>query len=253
MISIGQTVYHVSLGRTCHEIMERIVTHEERTLLTRTNGMIPSDAASAVPTWRKNLFHQVVAAALRERQTLLDVALGQLAAQPASLAEAAARLVTTLQTGHKVLVAGNGGSAAQAQHFAAELIGRFKRERAPYAVISLNTDTAILTAVANDYGYEDVFARQIQGLGQPGDLLIAFSTSGASANLLRAATIARQRLLTVVALTGNGPSCLERQADVTVRIPLADTAIVQELHMALTHILCGITEAELTGPDLEAR
>jgi D-sedoheptulose 7-phosphate isomerase len=147
-----------------------------------------------------------------------------------------------------VLVAGNGGSAAEAQHFAAELVGRFKRERAPYAVLSLTTDTALLTAVANDYGYTDVFARQVRALGQPGDLLVAFSTSGESENLVRAATAARRHGMAVAAVTGGRPSRLERLADVTVRVPVVDTAVAQELHMAVTHILCDIVESELAAP-----
>src|SRR5438874_4072172 len=112
---------------------------------------------------------------LAERRLALDIALGQLTARATTLLEVATRLVETLRRGHKVLVAGNGGSAAEAQHFAAELVGRFKRERVPYAVLSLTTDTAILTAVANDYGYQDVFARQVFAFGQPEDLLVAFS------------------------------------------------------------------------------
>jgi len=176
---------------------------------------------------------------------MLDVALTQLTTRAMSLSEVAALLVETLRTGHKVLVAGNGGSAAEAQHFAAELVGRFKRDRAPYAVLSLTTDTSILTAVANDYGYQDVFARQVLAFGQPGDLFIAFSTSGESENMVRAATAAQKCLMTVIAVTGERPNRLGRLADVTVRVPVADTALVQELHMIVTHILCDIAETEL--------
>src|SRR5579885_2117366 len=121
------------------------------------------------------------------RRRVLDDALLQFAARAQALAQIAKLLVGTLRAGHKVLVAGNGGSAAEAQHFAAELVGRFKRERLPYAVIALTTDSSILTSVANDYGYEHVFSRQVAALGQPGDLLLAFSTSGASPNVIRAA------------------------------------------------------------------
>jgi len=168
------------------------------------------------------------------------------------LTEVAARLIETLRTGHKVLVAGNGGSAAEAQHFAAELVGRFKRERAPYAVLSLTTDTSILTAVANDYGYQDVFARQVLAFGQPGDMLVAFSTSGESENLLRAATAAQHCMMAIIAVTGDRPSRLECLADVTVRVPTVDTAITQELHMIVTHILCDIAESELAADEGEA-
>jgi D-sedoheptulose 7-phosphate isomerase len=144
-----------------------------------------------------------------------------------------------------VLVAGNGGSAAEAQHFAAELVGRFKRERDPYAVLSLTTDTSILTAVANDYGYAEVFARQVRGFGECGDLLLLFSTSGESENLVRAAIAAQQCLMSVAAITCDRSSRLEHIANVTVRVPVVDTAFVQELHMVVTHILCDIAESEL--------
>src|SRR5437763_1289951 len=132
-------------------------------------------------------YHSTIVEALAARRGTLDTALTQLMTRAQALAEVATRLVETLRTGHKVLVAGNGGSAAEAQHFAAELVGRFKRERSPYAVMALTTDTSILTAIANDYGYQDVFARQVLALGQPGDMLIVFSTSGESENLLCAA------------------------------------------------------------------
>ena len=186
-----------------------------------------------------------VAAALASRRVVLHDAYARLAMRAAPLAAAAERLVRALRDGHKVLVAGNGGSAAEAQHFAAELVGRFKRERAPYAALALTTDSSILTAIANDYGYADVFARQVLGLGQPGDVLIAYSTSGESENLVRAAEAARSRQMAVIAVTGERHNRLERLADVAVRIPLTDTPVVQELQMAVTHILCDIAEAEL--------
>jgi len=144
-----------------------------------------------------------------------------------------------------VLIAGNGGSAAEAQHFAAELVGRFKRERIPYAVLSLTSDTSILTAVANDYGYHDVFARQVSALGQPGDLFIAFSTSGESENLVRALAAGRRSLLTTVAITGDRPNRMARLADVAVRVPAVASDIVQELHLAVLHILCDLVESKL--------
>lgn len=190
-------------------------------------------------------YHDIVLSSLACRRVILNNALAQFATRAEALAEVATRLVETLRTGHKVLVAGNGGSAAEAQHFAAELVGRFKRERIAYAVHSLTTDTSILTAVANDYGYAEVFARQVQGLGQPGDLLLLFSTSGESENLIRAALMAQQCLVTVAAITGDHTSRLEHIADVTVRVPAVDAAVAQELHMMVTHILCDVTESEL--------
>src|SRR5436190_13987365 len=183
-------------------------------------------------------YYTTIVNTLADRRMALDIALGQLATRATTLLGVATRLVETLRWGHKVLVAGNGGSAAEAQHFAAELVGRFKRERRPYAVLSLTTDTAILTAIANDYGYQDIFARQVLALGQPDDMLIVFSTSGESENLVCAATAARQCLMTIIAITGDQPNRLECLADMTVHVPTVDTAITQELHMMVTHMLC---------------
>src|SRR5690606_34291435 len=118
--------------------------------------------------------HESIQTALRRRQATLSAAIAWLHDHPGALAEAARRRLATLRNGHKVMVAGNGGSAAEAQHFAAELVGRFKRERVPFAVLSLATDTSILTAVGNDYGFQYIFARQILAFGRPGDLLVAF-------------------------------------------------------------------------------
>lgn len=198
------------------------------------------------PTLPPMPYQDAVAAALMEHRFALSTALERLT-HDCALAQAATCLVETLRAGRKVLIAGNGGSAAEAQHFAAELVGRFKRERSPYAVISLTTDTSILTAVANDYGYQDVFSRQVRALGQPNDLFIAFSTSGQSENLTRAARAARERLMSVIAITGRQLSRLERVANVTVHTPLDDTATIQEIHMMVTHILCDIAEAELAA------
>jgi len=212
-----------------------MLSYKERAALVLSGRVVTQEAD----------YHNVVVGMLARRRVMLDDALAQFATRAEALAEVATRLVETLRTGHKVLVAGNGGSAAEAQHFAAELVGRFKRERAPYAVLSLTTDTSILTAVANDYGYAEVFARQVRGFGECGDLLVLFSTSGESENLVRAATAAQQCLMSVAAITGDRSSRLEHIANVTVRVPVVDTAIAQELHMVVIHILCDITESEL--------
>jgi len=196
-------------------------------------------------------YYDFIVNAIAQRRTQLGTALDLLRTRATVLTEVAMELVETLSSGHKVLVAGNGGSAAQAQHLAAELVGRFKRERAPYAAISLSTDLAVITAVSNDYGYQDVFARQVRALGRPGDLFMAFSTSGESENLLRAAQAGREGLLTVVAVTGEQSSRLERLADMTIRVPLADTATIQELHMVVIHILCDLVESRLSGCENE--
>src|SRR2546429_9930699 len=174
-------------------------------------------------------FNQSVLDALIWRRKFLDTALTTLMLRTAALAEVAALLVEAIHSGHKALVAGNGGSAAEAQHFAAELVGRFKRERLPYAVLSLTTDTSILTAIANDYGYQDIFARQVLALGQPDDMLIVFSTSGESENLLHAAAAARRCHMTIIAITGDKPNSLECLVDVAMHVPTVDTAITQEL------------------------
>lgn len=180
------------------------------------------------------------------RDAFLSV-LRQLEASRDALAQIATLMVVALQTGHKILTAGNGGSAAEAQHFAAELVGRFKRDRSPYPAISLTTDTSILTALANDYSYDDVFARQVTALAQPGDLFLAYSTSGESENLIRAAGAARQCGAAVVSLTGSRPNRLAEASDLAVRVPSQDTAIVQEIHLMVTHLVCGIVESELAG------
>ena len=201
------------------------------------------------PSLLDSTYHETIVNALNERRTTLDIALSRLGSQASMLADVARRLVETLRRGHKVLVVGNGGRAAEAQHFAAELVGRFKRNRAPYAVLALTTDTAILTAVANDYGYQDVFARQVAAFGQLDDMLLAFSTSGESQNLLHAARAAQQRHMTVAAITGEVSSSLETLAGMTLKMPLQDTALVQELHMMMTHILCEIVETSLASPN----
>lgn len=186
--------------------------------------------------------------AIRERHTRLNEALAQLCFCAPTLADVAARMVGVLRAGRKVLLAGNGGSAAEAQHFAGELVGRFRRERAPYAVVALTTDTAILTAIANDYGYREVFARQVRALGQPGDLLLLFSTSGESENLVRAALAARQCGVATVAIVGAGPCRLAQLATVAIHAPATETPLVQELHQIVTHLLCEVIEAELAQP-----
>lgn len=186
-----------------------------------------------------------VALTLDKKRTVLIAALERLRSD--ALPDVAALLLERLRGGNKVLVAGNGGSAAEAQHFAAELVGRFKRERSPYAAICLNADTSVLTAIANDYGYEQVFARQVCGLGQRGDVLVTFSTSGESENLVRAAMAAREVGMAVVAVVRDHPCRLERRADFTIGVPADDTPTAQELHMIVTHLLCDVVEAELSG------
>ena len=190
-----------------------------------------------------------MAAAIQTQAALVSAALVDLRACTDVLALAATRMLGTLQSGHKIMVAGNGGSAAEAQHFAAELVGRFQRERSPYAALALTTDTSILTAVANDYSYDDIFARQIAALGREGDLFLAYSTSGRSRNLMRAVETARERNIVSVAVTGSSLSPLGEAADLTIRTPGAETPIVQQLHTVMTHLLCDFLETRLAEPE----
>ncbi len=185
---------------------------------------IMSDQEILFAPWQKQVqekerCYSSMMSALTRHCAFLTAALDRLYTQADALSELALCLIQTLQSGRKVLVAGNGGSAAEAQHFAAELVGRFKRERAPYPVLALTSDTAILTAVANDYGYEDVFARQVQAFGHTDDLLIVFSTSGESENLVRAAQAGRDLGLSIAAVLGERQSRLARLADLAVRVP----------------------------------
>jgi len=160
---------------------------------------------------------------------------------------AADAIVASLQRGGKVLVFGNGGSAADAAHAAAELVGRFRRERRGFAAIALTADTSVLTSVANDYGFDRVFARQIEALGQPGDIAFAITTSGESANAVRALEAARARQLTTIALTGRDGGPAGRLADVHVNVPSESTPRVQEVHRTLLHVICDLVETSLSA------
>jgi D-sedoheptulose 7-phosphate isomerase len=150
-----------------------------------------------------------------------------------------------LRNGRKVLFFGNGGSAADAQHLAAELVGRFGPDRSPLAGISLSTDTSILTALGNDYGYERVFARQIDALGQAGDIAIGISTSGNSPSILEALDMARSKGLFTIGLTGEPGGKMIDRAEVLFRVPSRQTPRIQETHLLLGHILCELVDREL--------
>jgi D-sedoheptulose 7-phosphate isomerase len=150
----------------------------------------------------------------------------------------AAVIVATLRAGNKLLIIGNGGSAADAQHIAAEIIGRYKQERPGYAAIALTTDTSALTAIANDYGFEQVFARQVAGLGQRGDVLLALSTSVRSPNILAALRTARQQGLITIAFTGTKGKTLGELCDHMFVSPSDDTPVVQQIHLTAAHGIC---------------
>ena len=163
------------------------------------------------------------------------------AALAAPIARAAALLAQTLRAGGKVLACGNGGSAADAQHFAAELINRFEVERAPLAAVALTTDSSTLTSIANDYAYEQVFSKQVRGIGRRGDALLAISTSGNSRNVIEAMQVARELGVRVVALTGNGGgrmAALLSSDDVHICVPHKRTSRIQEVHLLTLHCLC---------------
>lgn len=158
------------------------------------------------------------------------------------VADLAARVEATLRAGGKLLFCGNGGSAADAQHLAAEYVVRFSRERAPLAALALTTDTSVLTAGGNDYGYDAVFERQVRALGRTGDLLVLHSTSGESENLIRAADAARAMGLTTVALLAKGGGRLRERVDVALVVPTDVTARAQELHLAVGHVVCDLVD-----------
>ncbi|MCI0581525.1 MAG: SIS domain-containing protein [Chloroflexi bacterium] len=153
--------------------------------------------------------------------------------------------VDALKAGGKLLFAGNGGSAAQCQHLATELVGRFALDRQPHAAMALTTDSSLLTACANDYGFEDVFARQVRALGRPGDVLFALSTGGRSPNVLKAVEAARALGLATYGLTGAGGAALAERCDEAIVVPHADPARIQEVHLLLGHLLCGAIERRL--------
>jgi D-sedoheptulose 7-phosphate isomerase len=159
-------------------------------------------------------------------------------------------VLASVTSGGKVLACGNGGSAADAQHFAAEFVGRFERERPELGAIALTTDSSIITAIANDYSYEQIFSKQVRALGQSGDVLLAITTSGSSPNVLAAIEAAHERDMTVVALTGKGGGKMSqalRETDVHICVPHDRTARIQEVHLLAIHCICDGVDAQLLG------
>jgi D-sedoheptulose 7-phosphate isomerase len=159
--------------------------------------------------------------------------------------EIAAAIIAALRSGKKLLIIGNGGSAADAQHIAAEIVGRYKTDRTAYAAIALTTDSSALTAIANDYGFEKVFARQIEGLGTRGDVLLALSTSGRSTNILAALRTARERGLITVGFTGSKGQALAALCDHLLIAPSDDTPVIQQIHLTVGHGICDQIEQTL--------
>jgi len=164
-----------------------------------------------------------------------------------SVDQAAHLLTQAIARGNKILICGNGGSAADAQHFAAEIVGRFKKERRPWPAVALSTDTSILTAVGNDYGFDAVFARQVEGTGRPGDVLLGISTSGNSPNVLQAVHAARDLDMGTLGLLGKDGGDLAQAVDHALVVQGNDTARIQEAHIFLLHYFAGCIETTLMG------
>ena len=175
-------------------------------------------------------------------RALLDSKLGE-------IEQAGLLILRTLEAGNKVLLCGNGGSAADAQHIAAELVGRYERHRRAYPAIALTTDTSALTAISNDYGYEGVFARQVEALAVPGDLLIAISTSGQSANVIKATEQARRMGCKTIGLGGCSGEPLASSCDLAVVVPSNRTSRVQEAHITIGHLWCEMIDAASGNSD----
>lgn len=185
-------------------------------------------------------------------QESADLKLKSAAALSLPISQAIELMFSALSNGNKILACGNGGSAADCQHFAAELVGRFERERFPLPAIALTTDTSILTAVGNDYSYREIFSKQVQAFGQAGDILLAISTSGNSANVLAAVEAALEREMRVVAFTGKDGGALAKlltDADVHINVPHSRTARIQEVHLVAIHCICDGIDVALFGGD----
>lgn len=164
----------------------------------------------------------------------------------AQAAAAAARITDSLKKGGKLLICGNGGSAADSQHFAAELAGRYKKERKALAAVALTTDTSALTAIGNDYGFERVFSRQIEALGKKGDVLVALSTSGTSPNVLAAIETAKRQGMFAIGFTGASGVKMKSLCDICICIPSSNTPRIQEAHITLMHTICEIIDNEFS-------
>ncbi|OOP57550.1 MAG: phosphoheptose isomerase [Candidatus Brocadia carolinensis] len=159
----------------------------------------------------------------------------------------AGTLITAFKNGHRLYLIGNGGSAADAQHIAGELIGRFKMNRRPLPAVALTTDTSVITALANDFGYDTCFARQVEALSSPGDIVLALSTSGNSKGILHAVQIAQDRGAITIGFTGEDGGLLKDAVDICLKIPSDNTPRIQECHITVGHVLCSLIEKELFG------
>ncbi len=195
----------------------------------------------------KNIAPEMILDRLAESSATIE-AIRQDKSLVATVADITKSLVAAFRSGHKVLLCGNGGSAADAQHITAEFVGRFNADRDPLPAIALTVNTSTLTAVGNDYSFEDIFARQVRALGQPGDILVGISTSGNSENVLHAIRVAKEKDLTTVAFTGACGGKLLSAADYCLRIPSENTPRIQEGHIISAHIICELVEQALFPP-----
>lgn len=171
---------------------------------------------------------------------------------PDAIVSAAEFIVARLMQGSKVMSCGNGGSAGDAQHFSSEMLNRFERERPGLPAIALTTDTSTLTSIANDYSYEEIFAKQVRALGHPGDLLLAISTSGHSTNVIAAIEAAHEQDVGVIALTGKDGGEMKKllkETDIEICVPSDSTARIQEVHLLVIHCLCGLIDTQLLGSE----
>lgn len=191
-----------------------------------------------------------IAAHLKQSLEALERAISDVA-MLAVARKIAAAIIAALRSGNKLLIVGNGGSAGDAQHIAAEIVGRYKKDRPGYAAIALTTDTSALTAIANDYGFEQIFARQVEGLGVRGDVLLALSTSGRSANILAALRKARERGLVTIGFTGATGGTMGAECDHLLVAPSDDTPVVQQIHLAVGHGICDEIEQALMRATLQ--
>jgi len=188
----------------------------------------------------------LISAYFAETETLIK----QLTTLSAQIERAADAWINALRNGRKIVFCGNGGSAADAQHLAAELMGRFLLDREPMPALSLTVDTSALTAIGNDYGYENVFSRQLRGIGKKGDVLVGLSTSGNSPNVLRAFETARAMGILTIGFTVERGGKMEKLSDILLAVPHTQTNHIQEAHIVLGHLVCGLVEATLCSPKL---
>ena len=200
--------------------------------------------AQARKSWQESYMKDLIKAQLVDHRAVIQLMEDVLTGAVSDMAET---IIKSLASGNKLLIMGNGGSAADAQHFAAEIIGRFKLERPALPAIALTTDSSILTAIGNDYGFDYVFTRQIEGFATPGDVVIGISTSGNSPNVLAALVKAQELGCRTIALLGRDGGSIKAAVDIPVIIPSHDTPRIQEGHITVIHIVCDLVERRLFG------